>query len=87
MSTQAQREDAYRAGRDAVSIVWNDDATDDQQTPGEHHCPFGLDQPEQRAAWLEGLADALEQPKFNPASIVRTLRDEIKVADRTARAS
>ena len=85
MATKAQREDAYRAGRDAVSIVWDDDATDEQQTPGEHHCPFGLDQPEQRAEWLRGHADALEAPKFNPATIVRSIRDEVKVADKTAR--
>lgn len=79
--TKAAERLAYEAGRAAASVVWPDDATDEQRELGPHHCPFGEDAAAERAAWLTGLADALEAP-LAPANVVKSLRDEIKVADR-----
>jgi hypothetical protein len=62
--------------------MWSsDDSVEEgQRDPGPHHCPFAEGDP-QRAAWLRGLADALEAPKDH-AKLVQSIRDEIKVADR-----
>jgi hypothetical protein len=86
VATKAAKAAAYEAGRVSTRIVWPDDATDEQQTPGEHHCPFGLEAPEERAEWLRGLADELEEPKLDRAATVQRLREHIKIADKTARA-
>ena len=47
---KAEAQKAYNAGKASLSIVWPDDAADDQRRPGMHHCPFALDDP-QRQSW------------------------------------
>jgi truncated hemoglobin YjbI len=70
---------AYSAGRALPSVQWPEDATDEQRTPGVHHCPFAVGDP-QRDEWLRGLKDALGAPTKDPAKIVKEINDELKVA-------
>lgn len=68
--TKQQREMAYNAGRAAMS------EPPERRTPSA--CPFGDTHPEQRAAWLDGFGDALEE-----TPPVADLKSELKAA-RTA---
>ncbi len=67
---------AYNAGYALPLVQWPEDATDEQRTPGVHHCPFADNQPEEKVAWLEGLRNALAAPTKDPAAIL----EEIDVA-------
>lgn len=72
---------AYKAGYALPSVVWPDDATDDQKRVGVHHCPFAEGDP-QRTHWLKGLRDSLEEPDPRErANLVKRLDDELKGAD------
>jgi hypothetical protein len=71
---------AYKAGKQSLSIVWGEDATDEQRTPGMHHCPFSPGDP-QREEWARGLKDALGGDRFDPATILKQINDELKGAD------
>jgi len=83
--TKAALKMAYEAGKHLPSVVWGPDATDEQRTPGVHHCPFDPRlQPEERKAWLEGLEDALGGDRYDPAVILKDIRDEIKGVDRVS---
>lgn len=81
--TKAEEQAAYEAGRQSVSIEWppDSDVPEDKQAPGVHHCPFGAERPGERAAWLRGLEDALGGDRFDPAKILRDVREEIKAVD------
>lgn len=79
--TKAEAVAAFEAGKHSLSIVWGPDATDEQRQPGMHHCPFSTDQPEERAEWARGLEEALGGDRYDPAKILREIRDEIKAAD------
>jgi hypothetical protein len=86
--TKAEEQAAYEAGKHSVSIVWaaDSDVPQEQQAPGLHHCPFDpYERPEERAAWLRGLEDALGGDRFDPATIIREIRDELKGADRVSK--
>lgn len=74
---------AYNAGKHSLTIVWGPDATDDQRRPGMHHCPFPEGDP-QRDEWARGLADALGGDRYDPATILREVRDEIRGGDRVS---
>lgn len=76
---KTEAEKAYKAGYALPSVQWPEDATDRQRTPGVHHCPFSEGDP-QRGEWLKGLRDALEGPAQDPATILREINDELKVA-------
>lgn len=83
--SKAAEKMAYEAGKHSVSIVWPPDSAvpPEKQVPGVHHCPFDPRlQPEERAAWLKGLEDALGGDRFDPATILKEVRDELKGADR-----
>lgn len=85
--TKAEQKAAYEAGKHSVSIVWPPDSAvpEEKQVPGVHHCPFDpYLQPDERRAWLEGLEDALGGDRFDPATIIRDIRDELKGADRVS---
>jgi hypothetical protein len=80
MATKAAKEKAYKAGYALPTVQWPAEATDEQRTPGVHHCPFDArdpDQAEERAAWLEGLKDALSVPVKDPATILKEIDDEL----------
>lgn len=72
-------EKAYKAGYALPSVQWPEGATDEQRTPGVHHCPFSEGDP-QRVEWLKGLKDALGAPTQDPASILKEIDDELKGA-------
>lgn len=78
--TKKAEDKAYNAGKASLTIVWGPDATDEQRRPGMHHCPFAEGDP-QRIAWAKGLEDALGGDRFDPATILREIRDEIKGSD------
>jgi hypothetical protein len=80
--TAAEAKAAYTAGKHSVSIVWPEDTnvTPEQQAPGPHHCPFAEGDP-QRIEWLKGLEAALGGDTFDPATVLKTIREEIKGAD------
>lgn len=80
MSDKEALEKAYKAGKASLSIVWGDDATDEQRRPGMHHCPFPPGDP-QRVEWARGLQDALGGDTFDPATIQKEIKDELKGAD------
>lgn len=85
--TKAEEKAAYDAGKHSVSIVWppNSDVPPEKQVPGVHHCPFDPNlQAEERVAWLKGLEDALGGDRFDPATILREVRSEIKAVDRVS---
>ena len=67
---------AYKAGYALPGIEWPQDATDEQKTPGVHHCPFSPGDP-QRDEWLKGLKDRLTGPKDDPAAIVKQIDAEL----------
>ena len=82
--TKAEEQLAYDAGKHSVSIIWPPDSAvpPEKQVPGVHHCPFDPRlQPEERKAWLKGLEDALGGDRFDPATILREIREEIKAVD------
>jgi hypothetical protein len=77
---------AYIAGKHSATIVWPDDPDEssvpvEKQVPGVHHCPFSKDQQQERQAWLRGLEDALGGDRFDPATIVREIHDELEGGD------
>lgn len=80
MATKAEQEKAYNAGKALPNVVWPEDATDEQLTPGVHHCPFSDDQPEEKRAWLNGLKARLTAPTKDPAAILEEINDELKGA-------
>lgn len=85
--TKAEEKAAYDAGKHSVTIVWPPDSEvpEDKQVPGAHHCPFDPQrQPEERIAWLKGLEDALGGDRFDPATILKSIREEIKAVDRVS---
>ena len=79
MADDVALEKAYKAGRALPSVQWPDDASDEQRTPGPHHCPFSPGDP-QREQWLQGLRDALTGPTQDPATIIKQIDDELEVA-------
>lgn len=76
-------ERAYKAGYRLPAVEWREGATDEQRTPGVHHCPFAPGDP-LRDEWLRGLKAALEAPTQDPATIIREINDELGVADHVA---
>jgi hypothetical protein len=74
---------AYRAGKHLPSVVWGPDATDEQRTPGMHHCPFSPGT-EERAEYARGLKDALGGDRYDPAAILKEIDDELQGADHAA---
>lgn len=83
--TKAEAQAAYEAGRWSVSIIWPPDSAvpAERQVPGAHHCPFEVGDP-QRVEWLKGLEAALGGDRYDPATILRHVREEIKGADRVS---
>jgi hypothetical protein len=75
-----EAEKAYNAGKASLTIVWPDDATDEQRTPGMHHSPFPPGDP-QRAEWARGLQDALGGNQYDPATILKEISDDLKAGD------
>lgn len=85
--TKAEEKAAYEAGKHSVSIVWPPDSAvpEEKQVPGAHHCPFDPHlQGEERVAWLRGLEDALGGDRFDPATILKDIREEIQAVDRVS---
>lgn len=78
--TKKEAQAAYDAGKHSLTIQWPPDATDEQRRPGMKHCPFSEGDP-QRVEWAKGLEDALGGDRFDPATILREIRDEIKGSD------
>lgn len=78
--TKKEQEAAFRAGAKVLSVVWPDSIPPEKAVPGPHLNPFGDDRPEQKRAWLEGLAQALEgRVAYDPVSILEEINDEVKV--------
>lgn len=76
-------EKAYKAGFALPDVQWGEDATDEQRTPGVHHCPFDARNPDQageRAAWIRGLIDRLEAPTKDPAEVLKEAKAALKEA-------
>ena len=79
--TKAEKDEAFRAGYALPSVQWPEDASDEQRTPGIHHCPFSNEfDPELRIAWAEGLKAALGQPTKDPTEIIAELDEAIGAA-------
>lgn len=78
MTTKAEKM-AYDAGRRLPSFDFGEDATEEQRTLGEHHCPFERGDP-QRDAWLRGVRDGLGDTKER-ASLAKRLDEEIGGSD------
>jgi hypothetical protein len=71
---------ARRAGSKVLIADLSAIEDPEKAQPGVHLCPFGLDRPEERQAWLEGLQDALEgKVSYDPVKLVKEIKDEIKV--------
>lgn len=77
-ATAEAKKKAYKAGYALPNVQWPEGATDEQRTPGVHHCPFSTQQPEERAEWLKGLKDALEVPVRDPATILKEINDALE---------
>lgn len=83
--TKKALDKAYNAGKHSLTIEWGPDASDEQRRPGMHHCPFPLDShPEERAEWAKGLQDALGGDRYDPATILKEIKDELKVVSRVS---
>lgn len=81
--TKKALEKAKNAGASLPYVQWPKGATRRQRTPGVHHNPFDMRDPDQQAegrAWLEGLREVLAAPTQDPAEIVGDIDDALKGA-------
>lgn len=76
MAKAAELSKPFKAGYALPSVQWPEEATDEQRTPGMHHCPFAPGT-EERKEWAEGLKAALGEPTKDPAEILKEIDDEL----------
>jgi hypothetical protein len=76
-AAKSAEEQAYNGGRSLASVTeWPDSVPAELRGPGLHHCPFAEGDP-QREHWLQGLRDGLDEPRPDPADVLKQIDDEL----------